>query len=197
MVFFEIQRHFINAFYVVRRDHMFGTYIAPDGKFLLSSSIKRAFASSDDEIRLDARGVQLAHGILGGFGFHLTQLPGDRKIRNHNETYIVRTFKPHDACGLDKKRVLKIAHGAANLDHRHLTTVVIRGRFDALDDLIAYMRYRLHELPLISERALSIDNGLIHHAACHVVLRRKVAAKKALIISHVLIGLKARAKHEY
>src|SRR3989338_1740280 len=98
-------------------------------------------------------------------------------------------FRSHDARRLDEKCVLEIPYRAADLDDRDVGARGLCRVFEALDDFIAHMWDGLDALAAVAQIALARDDGLVDHAACHVIICTQVAAQEALVVAHVLIGL--------
>src|SRR3989344_1660676 len=89
-------------------------------------------------------------------------------------------------------------HQMASFSLRRLSSVCVeRAPSQAPDNLIAHMRYRLDTFPAVREIAFALDDRLVDHPARHVILGAEVAPQEALVVAHVLVGLKAGIKHEH
>jgi hypothetical protein len=109
---------------------------------------------------------------------------------------VIRVLELHHARRLDEKRVLEIADGAADFDDGDIGAVLIGREVYPADDLVPDVRDGLDTLAFVREVALFLKNGLIHHAARHVVLGLQRNVQEALIVAHVLVGLQARAQNK-
>src|SRR3989338_310037 len=197
IIFLKIERRFVDTINVRRTDDVLLADIAPDGEFLLALLVKRMCGARDEEIRLDAVRVQVAHCCLRRLRLHFADGTRHRQIRHHHEEHVLRMLHFQHARRLYEKRVLEVADSAADFYDRYAAAVVGGRGFHTRDNLIAHVRYRFNEFAVIAERTFTIDYRLVHHSARHVIFVGEVAVQEALVVAHVLIGLQSAPKHEH
>ncbi len=80
IVFFKVNWYLVDGFDVGGGDDVFFGDVAEGGDFFFAGFVQRGGRAGDDDVRLDAGGIQQAGGVLGGFCFHLANHFGSGKV---------------------------------------------------------------------------------------------------------------------
>ena len=143
------------------------------------------------DVRLDAQGQQLFHGVLGGFGF---QLPGAGNLDNEghmDEHHIPQgTLRAHLADGLQEGLGLDVPHGAADLADHHVHVLAGHG-VDAFLDLACDVGNDLNRGPQVISSALPVQHGPVDLAGGDGAAAGEVLVHKPLVVAQVQIRLRA------
>ena len=67
--FFELERNFVNRFYVQVLNNGFGRNVAKQREFFFCCKIDGHFASENDNVRLNSQALQIFYAVLGRLCF--------------------------------------------------------------------------------------------------------------------------------
>ena len=148
--------------------------------------------AADDEVRLDAHGAQLAHGVLGGLGLDLVG-GGDVGNEAHVDEAEVglALLLAELPDGLHEGLALDVADGAAELGDHHVGAGLLLDAAEALLDGARDVRDHLHGAAEEVARALAADEALVDGAGGEVGVAREVLVDEALVVAEVEVGLVA------
>ena len=100
----------------------------------------------------------------------------------------MRILLAHHAAGFEEKRVLVLAHRAADLDHHYFGARRFGRFFYAPDHLFGNMRHDLDAFAAVFQIAFFLNDRLIHPPGGHVVGRIDVNVEETFVGANVLIG---------
>src|SRR3989344_733891 len=196
MIFFEIERHIIDALHIRRTDDVFLAHAAEHGDLLLAFLIQRAIGAGHDDIRLDTGAVERPHRVLGRLRLHLAHFRRRGDIAHHHRDDIFRVLDLHHTHRFEKQDVLVFPDGPADLYDSHIGLVLFLRPPNARDDRERDMRHHLDAFSLILEIALFLDDRLVHQPGGHIIVAIELDIQEALVIAHILIGFRPVFQYE-
>ena len=190
----ELERQFINVFYVHGREHGVGVHVAEKRDLFLDVAAEIDFATADDDVGLDADGAQFLDAVLGGLGFDLA---GHAQVGHQGQVDAQGVFPAEVAAqladGLQKRLALDVAHGAADLDDGHI--LVCGHAEDGLLDLVGDVGNDLDRAAQIVAPALLLDDAEIDAARREVVVLAHGHAEEAFVVAEIEVGLRPVVGH--
>ena len=138
-----LQRHFIDAFRIQRRNHRFLAHVAEQGDLGAVAFGQRVFGAADQHIRLNPDAAQFGDAVLGRLGFQLACRRDERHQRDVDVAHVrLAHVGSHLADGLQKGQAFDVAHGAADFAQNEIQGLGF-GLGKGLDG-IRHMRDHLH-----------------------------------------------------
>ena len=161
----------------------------------------RPVGATQQHVRRDADLAQLLHAVLGRLGLQFARHRNERDQRQvYEAARAAAQPQAHLARRLDERQRLDVAHGAADLDDRHIGLAGPGRRRTALDEflnLVGDVRDHLHRLAEILAAPLFFDDRFVDLAGREVVHLPHLGGDEALVMSEVEIGLGAVLGHEH
>ena len=146
-------------------------------------------APAYQNIRLDAQGQKLLHGVLGGLALQLAAA-GDLDDEGHVDEHHIPLgpLRRHLPDSLQEGLGLNVAHGAADLrdDHVH---VLFRHGVDAALDLVGDVGDDLHRGAQVVAPALPVQHGPVDLAGGHGAVAGEVLVHEPLVVAQVQVRL--------
>ena len=166
--------------------------VAEAGNLGADIGVNLVVGAADDEVRLQAHGAQLAHGVLGGLGLDLVG-GGDVGHQAHVDEAAVShaLLLAELADGLDEGLALDVADGAAQLGDDHVGTGLLLDAEEALLDGVGDVRDHLDGAAKEVSLALARDEALVDGTGGEVGVAREVLVNEALVVAQVQVGLLA------
>ena len=185
------QRHLIQSGGRQVLDNAVLLHVAEQGNLPPQVLRQGTVGAAHQNIRLNAHGQQLLHGVLGGLAFQLTGA-GDGHHQGHMDIQHVfpALFCRHLADGLQIGLALNIAHGAAYLSNDDVGLTVVHG-IDAALDLVGNMGDDLDGAAQIAALAFPVQHIPEHLARGHRRVSRQGFVHEALIVAQVQVRLRA------
>ena len=141
-------------------------------------------------VRLQADGPQLLHGVLGRLGFDLA---GGGDVGHQGQVHQQRAagaqLHAQLTHRLQERQRLDVAGGAADLDDRHVG--VAGALLDLQFDFVGDVRDHLHGGAQVLAAALLIQHVLVDAAGGEAVAPGQARADKALVVAQIQVGLGA------
>ncbi len=184
------ERQFINVGDVARGDDGALFHVAEGGDLAAHLTGQVALAAAQQDVRLNADGKHLLDGVLRGLGLEFLRGgdPWDERDM-HEQRVLAMKILPHLADGFEEGQRLNIANGAADLDDADIALGCDLAH--RVLDLVGDVRDHLHSLAEVVAAALLRDDLLVDAAAGQVVIAREFGVGKALVVTHVQVGLGA------
>ena len=154
-------------------------------------------APAHQDVRLDAQGEQLLHGVLGGLALQLAAA-GDLDDERHMDEHHVAVgpLGSHLADGLQEGLRLNVAHSAADLGDDHIHIFPGHG-VDAAFDLIGDVGNDLHRGAQIVAPALPVQHGPPDLAGGDGAVAGQVLVHEPFVMPQVQVRFRAVVGDEH
>ncbi len=167
-----------------------GAHIAEQGNFLENALVgDRLVGAQHDDVRLDAHGLQLFDGVLGGLGL---VLPRAFQVGHQGDVDEQAVLLPHLlghlADGLQKGLALNVAGRAADLGDDHIRVGLLPHAVDEVLDLAGDVGDHLDSFPQVLPTALLVEHIPIHLAGGQVGKLVQIFIDEPLVMAQVQIG---------
>ena len=192
----EHQRHLVDRLDVLGRDHGLLGHVAEERELGLEVLGEEAVGAAQQDARRDADRAQLAHAVLHRLGLELV---GGRDVGHERQVHEDRVLAPDVlaelAHGLQERQALDVADRAADLDDHDVGLLLARGAARRLPDrgldLVGDVRDHLHRAAEVVAAPLARDHVAVDLAGGDVRGLRGDAAREALVVPEVEVGLGA------
>ncbi len=192
----EHERHLVDRLHVLGGDHRLLGHVAEEGELGLQVLGQEAVGAAQQDARRDADRAQLAHAVLHRLGLELV---GGRDVGHERQVHEDRVLAagvlaelPHR---LEEGQALDVADRAADLDDHHVGVRVTRAPARHLADrgldLVGDVRDHLHRAAEVVAAPLARDHVAVDLAGGDVRGLRGDAAREALVVAEVEVGLGA------
>ena len=188
----EVGRDVVDAVHVLAGQDGFDLDVAEHGDLCAHAVGDGVVAAQDEEVRLDAHRLQLAHGVLGGLGLELVGSGDVGHQRAVDEAHVFRALLLAElARRLQEGLRLDVAYRAADLCDHDVCLRLVGQAADAVLDAVGDMGDDLHGAAQIVAAALLVQQREVDGALGDVGLAREVLVDEALVVAQVEVGLKA------
>ena len=188
----QAQGDFVDAGRVLAGEDPAGVHVAKHRNLVAQGVRYLVVGAQDEEIRLDADGLQLLHRVLRGLGL---QLVGRRDVGHEgavDEGDVLRAaLLAKLARGLEEGLRLDVAHRAAYLGDDDVGRRLLGDAAYALLDGVGDVRNDLHGAAEEIAAALLGDEALIDGALRDVALAREALVDEALVVAEIQVAFKA------
>ena len=152
--------------------------------------------TTEQHVRVDTDGTQLAHAVLHGLGLELARRSDVRhQGQVHVDGVVAADVLPELAHGLEERLALDIADGAADFHDEDVD--VLGGCANRGLDLVRDVRNNLHRAPQIVAAALLGDDRAVDLTGGDVGIARGYTVRESLVMPEVEIGLGAIVGDEH
>ena len=191
------QGHFIQCLRRGVLDDAVRLHIAEQGDLPADILRDGRVAPAHQDVRLDAQGEQLLHGVLGGLALQLAAA-GDLHDEGHMDEYHVAVgpLRCHLADGLQEGLGLDVAYGAADLRDDHIHIVAGHG-VNAAFDLIGDVGNDLHRGAQIVAPALPVQHGPPDLAGGDGAVAGQVLVHEPFVMPQVQVRFRAVVGDEH
>ena len=194
-MFVQHARHFVNRFHIPHGNHAPQGHVGKQRNFVALFVRNRPVGTADQRVGLDTDFTQLLGGMLGWLGLELAcgGNPGD-VTQVHKGAVIGPELQAELAYRLQKGQGLDVAHGATDLNDRHVHRVRLtkaRAAFDKFLDFIGHVRNYLHGFAQVIATALFVEHALVNLSGGEIVGLAHARFNKTLVMAQIEISLRA------
>ena len=188
---FEDERHFVDRAGGLQRDDGFLLHGAEERDLLAEGVRDRVVRAGDDDVRLDAEGAELAHGVLRGLRLELVGAADVGQQGDVDGERLRGIGGAHLADRLEEDLPLDVADGAADLHDDDVRLELRTRSADASLDLVGDVRDGLDRAAEVVAPAFLADDLFVDLAGGRGVHLREVGVDEALVVAEVEVGLGA------
>ena len=184
------QRHLVQRLRVQVLNDVLRGHVAELGQLLPHLHGHGVVAATHQHVRLDALGLELLDGVLGGLGLELLGglQVGDQ--RDVDEQHVLPGHLPLElAQRLDEGLALDVADGAADLGDDHV--LVLGDAVQLALDLVGDVGNDLHRAAVVCAAALLVQHRPEDLAGGDGGIPGQVFVDEALVVAQIQVGLHA------
>ena len=180
------------AHHVEEGDHRLGTHVAEHRDLFPHILVDGVLGAAENHVGGDPDFTQLRDALLGRFGLQLFgRLDVGDEGRVDEGDILMADLVLELAQGLEEGQALDVTGRAADFGDDHVHVVAFGNFVDAALDHVGDVGDDLHGRAEVDPFALVFDHGLVDLAACDVVEAGKTAAREALVVPQIEVGLGA------